>query len=196
MGSKTPGRRRGVNRSWVRKAINFMLFQAGWYALVKAAAAGHAERGMLAGAAIVAYEICFGGNPRGRIIVLLLAAGAIGFTVDSAHILLGVFQVPGPLPFGHLCPLWLVMLWMVFATTLRSSTSWMAGRYIAGSLLGAIGGPLSYWAGAKLGAATLQTPPAFSLIPLAISWALTTPLIIWLADRLIPLKVSRLEAIP
>ena len=45
-------------------------------------------------------------------------------------------------------------MWMNFALTLNHAMAWLKGRPVVGLILGAIGGPLAYFAGAKLGAAS------------------------------------------
>ena len=64
----------------------------------------------------------------------------------------------------------MVSLWIAFATTLNHSLRWLVNRPVAAALCGAIGGPLAYLAGAKLGALTIGAPlPAIALI--AVLWA-------------------------
>jgi hypothetical protein len=78
-------------------------------------------------------------------------------------------------------PTWMVGLWGLFATTLSSSLRWLQGRWLAASLVGAVGGALSYGAGAKLGA--LELPASASLPAIALLWALALPLMSQLARR-------------
>jgi hypothetical protein len=59
---------------------------------------------------------------------------------------------------------------------------WLHARLSWAALLGAIGGPLSYTAAARLGAIGLQKP-ARALVALAIGWAAITPLLLMLARR-------------
>ena len=48
--------------------------------------------------------------------------------------------------------------------------------------MGAVGGPLSYLAGQKLGAISFNDPFS-ALVALAIAWGLAMPLLVFLADR-------------
>jgi hypothetical protein len=72
---------------------------------------------------------------------------------------------------------------MSFALTMNGCLNWLHGRYILAAVLGFLGGPLSYFGGIKLGAAT-----ADSLVPVllvvAFCYALITPLLLLLAGRL------------
>jgi hypothetical protein len=75
----------------------------------------------------------------------------------------------------------MVSLWMLFATTLHTSLSWLTGRPLVAVLLGAIGGPASYYAGAQLGALTLHANLGFSLIAIALAWGGVMPILLWFA---------------
>jgi hypothetical protein len=70
----------------------------------------------------------------------------------------------------------MVSLWMAFATTLNHSLRWLASRPWVAALAGAIGGPLAYLAGAKLGALTLAAPTP-ALILIAGLWAVAMGLL-------------------
>ena len=71
---------------------------------------------------------------------------------------------------------------VAFATTLNVSLAWLKRSLPLAILFGAIGGPLAYAAGAKLGGLVfVQQMPA--LIALAIGWAAITPLLLRIADR-------------
>ena len=80
-------------------------------------------------------------------------------------------------------PYWMVMLWAVFATTLNVSLRWLRARPGLAALFGAIGGPIAYYSGAKLGALELAAAGA-ALVAIAIGWALLTPLLLGAARRL------------
>jgi len=70
------------------------------------------------------------------------------------------------------------------ATLLRYALSWLAGRYALGALLGAVGGPLAYASGIRLGAAEFGRPLVPSLLTLAGVWLVVTPALLWLEARL------------
>lgn len=88
---------------------------------------------------------------------------------------------------GHgLSPAWMVALWVNFACTLHASLRWLLGRPLLAALLGALGGPLSYAAGARLGALSLGGDATGSLVAVAIEWAVALPLLTLLAARVLP----------
>jgi len=76
----------------------------------------------------------------------------------------------------------MVALWASFATTLNVSLRALHGRLIA-SLLGAVGAPLAYYSGQKLGAVQMVNAGA-ALAVVAAGWALLTPLLLLAARRL------------
>ena len=90
-----------------------------------------------------------------------------------------IYNNPGvPYPFT---PIWIVILWILFAITLNHSLAWLKGRTSLAMLFGLMGGPLVYLAGEKLLAVTIASPN--TLIVLAIGWALITPLLISFGDK-------------
>jgi hypothetical protein len=83
-------------------------------------------------------------------------------------------------------PLWVFVIWLQFATLFRYALHWLSGRYLLASLFGMVGGPLAYWGGSRLGAAVLGKEPVWSLLSLALTWAMVTPGLLWLSDQLAP----------
>lgn len=102
----------------------------------------------------------------------LLAVALAGSLLDSALGGLGVFDFAGDPP---LLPAWLALLWCLFATTLRHSLAWSAAPLWLGMLLGALAGPLSYWAGSRLAGVGLPLGTLPSLALLGLLWALLLP---------------------
>jgi hypothetical protein len=161
------------------KAVNVVLFQAAWFAAVLGAARGMFWLGPLAMLPVLAIHLALQDNRLGEL-KLLLAAGLLGFVYDTSLVSAGVFT-----PLTHLFPRpfsppWMICLWLNFAATLNVSMSWLRGRYLLAALFGAVGGPLAYYGGAKLGA-TEALPSIFGMLVLAIGWGVMTPLLVWLA---------------
>ena len=162
-----------------RKAVNVVLFQAAWFAAVLGAARGMFWLGPVAMIPVLAVHLALQENRRGEL-KLLLAAGLLGVTLDTAFVAEGIFtplQHLFPRPFS---PPWMICLWLNFAATLNVSMVWLRGRYLLAALFGAVGGPLAYYSGAKLGA-TEALPTTTGMLLLAIGWGLMTPLLVWLA---------------
>jgi hypothetical protein len=115
---------------------------------------------------------------------LIVAAGVLGFTVDSLQASAGLYAFTATSAFPWLCPPWMVALWALFATTLNSSMRWLAGRYRLAAVLGALCGPASYLAGERLGAIALSSSTLTSLVGIAFVWALVLPALLWIREAL------------
>lgn len=162
-----------------KKVLNFALFQAAWFACVLGAARGWPWLGPLALLAVVAVGLALSGDRRGEI-QLLASAAALGFLFDTGMTAAGIFH---PLPHffpAPWSPPWLIALWPNLAATLNVSLAWLRGRYLLAAVFGAVGGPLAYYGGAKLGAA-ITLPGPYDLLALSAGWAAATPLLVWLA---------------
>ena len=149
--------------------LNFLGFQLVWFACVLGAAAGYPWLGPVLLAAVLALQ-------RTRLSPkLLIAAAVTGFAAES------IMTATGSIAFHNASsvPAWMVALWINFAATFGISLAWLEERYLIGSDLGAIAGPLSYFAGEKLGAITIHNAPA-----IGVEWAIATPLLLWLAKVL------------
>ena len=162
-----------------RKAVNVALFQAAWFAAVLGAARGMPWLGPLAMLPTLAVHLLLQEDRQAEV-KLLLAAGVLGFIFDTAFVAGGVFTPLQHLFPRPLSPPWMVCLWLNFAATLNVSMAWLRGRYLLALLFGAIGGPLAYYSGARLGA-TETLPTTTGMLLLAIGWGAMTPLLVWLA---------------
>ena len=161
--------------------MNFAMFQFGWFACVLGAAWSMPLAGTGVALAIVAGHLLLASQPQAEL-KLLVAAAAIGLVFDSALATLGWITFPSGVLVTGLAPHWMVALWLLFATTLNVSLGWLKRYPLLSVLFGAIGGPLAYYGGSKLGALNFnEMTPA--LIALAIGWAVITPLLVQLARR-------------
>jgi Protein of unknown function (DUF2878) len=165
----------------MRTLINFVLFQAGWFACILAAAHGRPLLASGAVAAVVAWHLHSAARP-GREARLVLAVIAVGLVLETAVLSQGVVRYFSGQPFSALPPHWILALWALFATTLNVTMRWLKGRWWLAALLGAIAAPLSFAAGVRLGAGEfIDTTHALVLIGAA--WAVAMPLLMWLSDR-------------
>ena len=99
-------------------------------------------------------------------VLLILLAGML---VDSLLIAVDVLNFNG----SSLLPLWFVLLWGIFALAAVEFMAKVLVKPWLAALLGASGGPLSYWGGAALSDGALQFPaPFYSVTVLVIVWAL------------------------
>lgn len=109
---------------------------------------------------------------------IVLVTATLGYSVDCVLALLGVFvfeQVQG------ITPVWLVLLWVGFCSTLRHSLSFFSEKYLIASLTGAVAGTLTYFSAAHFDAVALPLSPVVSAAVLASVWALLFPSLLWIS---------------
>lgn len=163
----------------IRIAINFVAFQIGWFSTILGVAHGRPWLGFLTVPLVLLAAMLLAVDWRQELI-LGLAAAIFGFSFDTTLSALDVFK---PAPFllpSPLSPLWMSVLWVNQATTLNSCMGWLRRRYLIGSVFGAIGGPLAYFGGAKLGAASV--PSTENLAVIGMAWAIGFPALLAMAE--------------
>ena len=148
---------------------NFVLFQIGWFACVVGAAHDMPLVGSCVALAVVAWHVLRATEPA-EALNLVLFAFVIGTVWDSALVMSGWVRFSNGNFIEGVAPYWILALWALFATTLNVSMAWLQGRWILLVLFGAVGGPMSYWGGARMGAMTIVDPVSIT-VALAIGWA-------------------------
>ncbi len=133
------------------KLANFVAYDVAWFALVLSAAAGRSWLGLAVAALVLAahFEFVPRRVPEAKLVV---AAAAIGLAWDSALVVAGLASYAGAGLLPGLVPLWMVALWATFATTLNLALAPLKSRPWLAAVVGAVAGPLAYWAGVRLGA--------------------------------------------
>lgn len=170
-----------------RAVISFVGLQISWFACVLGAARGYPWLGpvvVLIGLTIHVRK------RRARIpeLFILAIAAVVGFVVDTALVRFGVVRIHGAM----LSPLWLVALWPNFISTTADSglLRSLPRRPLLASLLGAIGGPLAYDSGARLGAIELDSPRLGALAIIGVVWAVVVPALAMLRARIEPADLT------
>ena len=151
--------------------FNLTLFKAGWVAVVFFAAANLPAAGALAALGVVALHLWRSPVRRAELILVGVSA-LIGFTWESFLVLAGVLQYGTGSAVPGVAPIWIVAMWMLFATTLNVGMRWLRKS----------GGPMSFLAGQSAGAVTL-TDPVYSVIIIGLGWALLLPALVNVASR-------------
>jgi hypothetical protein len=162
--------------------VNVVLFQLGWFACVLGAARGLPWLGVGVAALVLAWHLARAAQPR-RELALVAAAALIGVVFETLLVQSGWlrFDERGMLLAGT-APVWMVALWALFATTINVAMRALRSRLVVAALLGALGAPLAYWGGARLGAVELASAGA-ALAAIGIGWAVLTPLLFAAARR-------------
>jgi hypothetical protein len=77
---------------------------------------------------------------------------------------------------GVLFPLWLLILWAHFALALNHGMAWLTRfPFYLQAVFGGIFGPISYYAGYKMGAVSFPLPLHSTLLILAVIWFCLLP---------------------
>jgi len=165
--------------------INFVAYQAVWFAVVASAGHGRATLGMGAAALFAAVQLALSSR-RLSDARLMAAAIFLGVMIDGTLSLLGWLRYTSPEPAipPHGAPLWILCLWAAFALTLTRSLAWLMRRPWLATLLGALGGPLAYASAARGFAAVELAPPAArALGGLALGWGAALAVLAYLSRR-------------
>jgi len=162
--------------------VNVVAFKIGWLSAVFGSANGMPQLGALVIFVAVVIHLMLASQPRIEV-ALLAIAGAIGFAWDSMLVSAGWMSYPTGNLVPGLAPYWILSMWLLFATTLNVAFQWLQPKLMLASVLGAVTGPLSFYAGMKAGAVTFIEPRS-ALIALSIGWALLFPGLLYVARRL------------
>ncbi len=154
------------------KAVNYILFQVGWFACVLGAANNLSLLGIML-ALLVVFVYLYTSTTRSADALALLIITVVGYAWDSLLVQLGVFTYNDSY-FDGLAPLWIAAIWAIFGTTLNSSLAWLQGRYWLAFTLGGVFGPIAYFSASKLGAVVILPAPQ-ALLMQAIAWSILMP---------------------
>jgi hypothetical protein len=154
----------------VNKLLNMVLMQLSWFACVLGAA--HHVGWIGAGSAVLISSWHVWRASQRRIeVMLLLTALVLGLVIDSSLASGGLLKFTSGVLVPGFTTLWMLGLWLGFATTLNSSLQWLMTRPLVAIMFGAMGGPAAYWSGVKLGALSLG-PVTLSLVAISVCWAI------------------------
>lgn len=167
--------------------FNFLAFEAAWFAAVSGGAAGRGGLMSLAVVAVVAIHLAINRARLWPEIGLILAVTLFGVLLETGFMGAGLIRYAGMVEGQVLPPVWIAALWFGFGTLPNASLAWLKGRWGLQVLLGAVAGPLTYWTGMKLGAASIPDGGG-ALFAIGLAWALALPAIFLMAEALAPKK--------
>lgn len=179
----------------LRLVLNYLLFQLVWFICVMGGAGGYGWLGSASAVLAIGVHLCLVARPRQELYLILLAGG-LGAVLDSLLVSLGWLRFSSGQFLPGIAPHWIIAMWMSFATLLNLSLGWLKGRYGLAAVLGAVAGPLAYYAGAGLGGLQWQAPMGVALAGVALNWALAMPLLLYWASRLNGVETTRGSALP
>ena len=168
-----------ITSETIRNILNFVLFQAGWFACV------FYPNRLGAGIVVVFLVLHFTLVSQNRMTELQYVG--LGTVVGS--VLDGLWFHTGILDDGSgkvlLTPPWLVAIWAIFMTTLSHSLEWISRKAWLPFVLAPLAGPFAYWSASQLGVITFpQLVP--SLAALAVGWLVVFPALLYARKTLYP----------
>lgn len=162
---------------------NFLLFQLGWFACVLGGAYDQVFLGSMIAMAVIVYHI-YRAVDAAQELRLLAVALVIGLVFESVVTSQGLARYSHGQVIDYIAPLWMILMWPLFATTLNLSMRWLknlAPLLIA--LVGALFAPLAYYAGNRLGAVGYDYF-ILSMGIIAIAWAVLLPALVTISVKL------------
>ncbi len=166
-------------RAMAARVINSAFFYGGWTALVVFAAEGAPGKGLLILMAILAVHFYLS-HQRMKDAIFLISVTIAGCIIDTCLQAFGVLMYASPNPYiSWISPFWMMGVYVLFAAAVDYSLIWMRSYLLAAAILGAIGGVMSYIAGAKLGGVEFLLPNEWSLVVIGIVWFIFMPVSCW-----------------
>ncbi|WP_257281056.1 DUF2878 domain-containing protein [Endozoicomonas sp. ISHI1] len=150
--------------------LNALLFQLVWFIAVQ----GNNLYALLALVFLLVAHFSLM-KPDKHELRLIFAVPAVGIIADSLIMNTGWIEYHNANHF--MIPIWLCVLWIAFATTLKHSMSWAFKTPWLPPLLGLLVVPFSYWAGIKLSKSQPLIPMERLLLMEGLIWAVLLTLI-------------------
>lgn len=149
--------------------INAVLFQLAWFACVL----GGNTWALPVVLAFVVFHGLFALPNEWRFVAQV---AVMGWFFDQILIRSEVLQVGEN-------PWWLHSLWLLFATTLNHGHKFLQKSFVLAFALGGVAGPMAYFAGTKLTAASIGVSLPVFFAVLVPSWAVLMLLFVFMAKR-------------
>lgn len=156
---------------------DYVVFQCGWACCVALGNRG----ALFALLVLLPLQALWPSRRTFREWMLVLGCAAAGIVMDLGWQALGLLSFTGAVAAG--IPLWLLVLWLMFAGTLLHSLAFLQQRLVLAAVLGAVAGPLSYLAGMRLGAASSGHDAWVVAVAMAPAWAVFLPVFARVARR-------------
>ena len=159
----------------LKAIVSVLAFQTAWAACAYGAANDRSQVGVMACVAAIALGLLLARRRLG-LLALVLALGFYGFVIETIILRAGLTAFSSHEPYPTVAPLWIVGLWMAFATLIEPAFGWLQGRPLMAIALGAAAGPMSYYAAMRLGALHINQPEWVGLMVVGLMWAVAMPL--------------------
>ncbi|WP_252179447.1 DUF2878 domain-containing protein [Endozoicomonas sp. 4G] len=151
-------------------ALNAVLFQLVWFIAVQ----GNNRYALLALLFLLVVHFMLM-KPDRQELRLIVAVPVVGIVADTLIMNAGWIEYHGTHHF--IIPIWLCVLWVAFATTLKHSLNWLFKTFWLPPLMGLLVVPFSYWAGIRLSGSQPLIPMERLLLLEGLFWAVLLTLI-------------------
>ncbi|WP_045855666.1 DUF2878 domain-containing protein [Teredinibacter purpureus] len=157
--------------------LNAVLFQVAWFLLAMG-------NNIIAIAVTVCFFIVHGFvYIRHKFEWQFIAAIALtGWLIDSVATSIGIIHFSGAWAFANfgpvtvaLAPIWLLCIWLCFASTLLYSLAWLYSRPLLAIVVGFVVVPFSYYFGALLSGSVFSLPVIGLLVIEGLMWSIMLP---------------------
>lgn len=158
------------------KILNIVLYQVLWFGCVF-----FQNKFLIPALFLIAlhFLLC---QQRLKELTVVLGCSAIGILVDSLLTSAGFYEFSQP-PLWPLVPMWLAILWVGFAGTLRHGLSYFMERPYLALAAAALGAPLTYHAASRFGAVQFPVGAIGTAAAVSASWIAMMVLFLWLNRR-------------
>jgi len=166
----------------MRLLINALGFQTAWWACIAGIGLGLEIPALVYCVVLAGLHLAFAAQPlaEAKLAAIALVTGVLA---DTLLQMLNVISFYG-WALGTVSPFWLWMLWVLFAMTLNASLSFLQKLPLwLSAVAGLAFGPLTYYAGAQLGAASFDGS-LVHLAALALTWMIALPFLVYMAKQL------------
>lgn len=159
-----------------KKILNLLIFQIGWLVCV---VGGNFYAIAYTAIALVSHQyFVLERNSEWKLIAVVTVVGSLW---DILMAFSGLIYFTDPDLLG--IPIWLICLWVLFATTFMHALSWLIHYLWVAAFFAAALGPASYWLGTRLSDAELGAPILFSLFVMGFGWSILFPAGVYLSRR-------------
>jgi hypothetical protein len=158
------------------KILNLVMFQLGWAICVLGGNLMAVAYSLIA--LLIHHRYVLQSKSEWKLVGFIVL---VGITWDSLLVFFGLIVYPDAVWFN--LPVWMVCLWILFATTFMHSMAWLSGYSWLCVFVGAVFGPMSYWAGVEFSDASFGASPIMSMVVIAAGWAVLFPIGLYMTVR-------------
>lgn len=165
------------------RLLSIVAAQLGWVAVVLSAAQQRELLAVLCGVPPVLL-IALLAPDRQQVVRFAIVGAVLGPSLDWLLVRGRLLTLNTPLLGGVWMPFWWWVLWGLFCASVPHGYRFLYDRLPVAALLGVTFGPVSYLAGARLGAITIPAATRnWSLLAIAVLWGLAFPALVAWARR-------------